>query len=254
MAFRTQQSEGFPDVVMKVEFGSAVKIPNGQRVTVLAEAGHDNYQIEWKGTRGSVKKTNIQAQLPESVITSNPNRKFKEVFLWREGNKHGVPNGTSLPVVGLDINRRGFFYVVKYREQDYSVKQDNVEIEGDLAPVDDEDGPVDTASIPPGGGRPKPKGRGKGHHHDHGHHEHHKSHHGDGHGGGHGGDGKPAADPDTAAAHAAALEVVAPTTPGDIFACCQVTQANEKLLSEIIGDRTLKASMPFFNRKGSYLY
>jgi len=38
-----------------------------------------------------------------------------------------VPNGTVLPVVGVDMNRAGFFYIVRYDGQEYSVKHSNTQ-------------------------------------------------------------------------------------------------------------------------------
>mmetsp|Transcript_64553 Transcript_64553/g.112731 ORF Transcript_64553/g.112731 Transcript_64553/m.112731 type:complete len:460 (+) Transcript_64553:61-1440(+) len=133
MSLTAHQKDGHPDVVMKVPGSSQFsKIPNGQSVSVLGEAGPDDYYVQWHGCKGSVKKANLIP--PAAVITANPNEKFSEVFLWSGKTRISIPDGTNLPVVGVDVNSAGFFYVVTYSGHEYTVKHANVQISAGAAP------------------------------------------------------------------------------------------------------------------------
>jgi len=103
-----------------------LQISNGEPVEILKTDGSHDYFVQWGDCQGSMKKVNIEVQLPEEVIAANPNRKFSEVFLWRHGQKIPVPNGTTLPVSHFKITDKEFFYFVKYAGGEYSVKRENV--------------------------------------------------------------------------------------------------------------------------------
>jgi len=156
MSYTAQQQDGHPDVIMRTAAGS-VKIPNGRQVVVLKEAGPLDFQVQHGGHTGTVKKANLQAHLPSTVITANPDPEFSDVFLWKGGKRYKVRNGTSLSVVRADINAQGFFLIVSVNGDEYSVKQENVRIAG--AP---EAAGYKAASPAPPAAAPKMVGKGKG--------------------------------------------------------------------------------------------
>mmetsp|Transcript_139762 Transcript_139762/g.256466 ORF Transcript_139762/g.256466 Transcript_139762/m.256466 type:complete len:1095 (+) Transcript_139762:53-3337(+) len=71
-----KQKDGHPEVIMKND-GGRVRIPNGQCVTWLQDAGPDDYLVEWHGNKGTVKKANLEP--PAAVVNTNPKKQFKEV-------------------------------------------------------------------------------------------------------------------------------------------------------------------------------
>jgi len=71
-----KQKDGHPEVIMKND-GGRVRIPNGQCVTWLQDAGPDDYLVEWHGNKGTVKKANLKP--PAAVKNANPKKQFKEV-------------------------------------------------------------------------------------------------------------------------------------------------------------------------------
>jgi len=156
MSYTAQQQDGHPDVIMRTAAGS-VKIPNGRQVVVLKEAGPLDFQVQHGGHTGTVKKANLQAHLPSTVITANPDPEFSDVFLWKGGKRYKVRNGQSLSVVRADINAQGFFLIVSVNGDEYSVKQENVRIAG--AP---EAAGYKAASPAPPAAAPKMVGKGKG--------------------------------------------------------------------------------------------